>query len=70
MRHHCRPCLPIRPVFLLKSQLPYDDLLKSPGRFAGGCMDLLSEVLQVVKLQGALFYNGEFSSRGVQLSGE
>src|SRR5436305_7277969 len=25
-------------------------------------MDVLSEVLRVVKLQGALFYNGEFSS--------
>ena len=24
-------------------------------------MDVLSEVLKVVKLQGALFYNGEFS---------
>jgi len=28
----------------------------------GGCVDVLSEVLKVVKLQGALFYNGEFSS--------
>src|SRR5215467_11511369 len=28
----------------------------------GGCMDVLSEVLKVVKLQGAMFYNGEFSS--------
>src|SRR6516164_10022719 len=28
----------------------------------GGCMDVLSEVLKVVKLQGALFYNAEFSS--------
>src|SRR4051812_8273663 len=26
------------------------------------CMDVLSEVLKVVKLQGAMFYNGEFSS--------
>ena len=25
-------------------------------------MDVLSEVLRVVKLQGAFFYNGEFSS--------
>jgi hypothetical protein len=25
-------------------------------------MDVLSEVLKVVKLEGALFYNGEFSS--------
>ena len=28
----------------------------------GGCVDVLSEVLKVVKLQGAMFYNGEFSS--------
>ena len=28
----------------------------------GGPMDVLSEVLRVVKLQGAMFYDGEFSS--------
>jgi AraC-like DNA-binding protein len=28
----------------------------------GGCVDVLSEVLKVVKLKGALFYNAEFSS--------
>jgi AraC-like DNA-binding protein len=28
----------------------------------GGGVDVLSEVLKVVKLQGAMFYNGEFSS--------
>jgi len=28
----------------------------------GGFVDVLSEVLKVVKLQGAMFYNGEFSS--------
>jgi AraC-like DNA-binding protein len=28
----------------------------------GGRVDVLSEVLKVVKLQGAMFYNGEFSS--------
>src|SRR3954468_18952631 len=32
------------------------------GRPTGGRMDVLSEVLKVVKLQGAMFYNGEFSS--------
>jgi len=32
------------------------------GRLAGEQMDVLSEVLKVVKLQGAMFYNGEFSS--------
>jgi AraC-like DNA-binding protein len=51
---------------LLLAQLPYDELPQSPEMFAwgtaGGSMDVLSEVLKVVKLQGALFYNGEFSS--------
>ena len=28
----------------------------------GGCVDVLSEVLRVVRLEGALFYNGEFSA--------
>jgi AraC-like DNA-binding protein len=41
-------------------------LPQSPEKFAGsptgGHMDVLSEVLKVVKLQGAMFYNGEFSS--------
>src|SRR5580700_342699 len=32
------------------------------GSPTGGQMDVLSEVLKVVKLQGAMFYNGEFSS--------
>jgi AraC-like DNA-binding protein len=58
--------LPARPAFLLMAALPYDDLLRSPERFAGslggGLVDVLSEVLKVVKLQGAMFYNGEFSS--------
>ena len=31
-------------------------------RLGGGRMDVLSEVLKVVKLQGALFFNGEFSA--------
>jgi hypothetical protein len=34
MRHYPRPYLPVRPPFLLASQLPYDDLLKSPEGFA------------------------------------
>jgi hypothetical protein len=58
--------LSTRPAFLLTCELPYDDLLRSPEEFAGsparGYMDVLSEVLKVVKLQGALFYNGEFST--------
>ena len=32
------------------------------GDLPGGCVDVLSEVLRVVRLQGALFYNGEFSA--------
>jgi AraC-like DNA-binding protein len=38
------------------------NLLKSPERLLGGPVDVLSEVLKVVKLQGAMFYNGEFTS--------
>jgi AraC-like DNA-binding protein len=64
---HCRGLyLPARPTFLLTAELPYDDLLRTPqwfaGGLAGGRMDVLSEVLKAVKLQGAMFYNGEFSS--------
>jgi hypothetical protein len=56
----------MRPAFLSTTQLPYDGLLQSPERFADVLretdMDVLSEVLRVVKLQGAMFYNGEFSA--------
>ena len=51
-----------RPPSLLTSQLPYDDLLEGPKGFAGRLYGCASEVLKVVKLQGALFYNAEFSS--------
>ena len=51
-----------RPSSLLTSQLPYDDLLQGPKGFAGRLYGCASEVLKVVKLQGALFYNAEFSS--------
>ena len=58
--------LSVRPAFLSTTQLPYDGLLQSPERFADVLretdMDVLSEVLKVVKLQGAMFYNGEFSA--------
>jgi hypothetical protein len=40
MRHSPALYLPVRPAFLLTAQLPYDDLLKRPGAFAGrlyGC---------------------------------
>jgi len=62
------PCghLSARPAFLSRTHLPYDGLLQSPERFADVLretdMDVLSEVLKVVKLQGAMFYNGEFSA--------
>ena len=52
--------------FLDRDALPYDWLAQESGKVcracAGAFMDVLSEVLKVVKLQGALFYNGEFSS--------
>lgn len=45
----------MRPAFLSTTQLPYDGLLQSPERFADVLretdMDVLSEVLKVVKLQ-------------------
>jgi len=55
-----------RPPFLLALRMNYDGLLVSLLDFAWrleqAFMDVLSEVLKVVKLQGALFYNGEFSA--------
>lgn len=66
MRENRGPYLPARPAFLLMLALLYDDLPGSPGEFAASpareSMDVLSEVLRVVKLQGAMFFNGEFSS--------
>jgi hypothetical protein len=35
MRRDGGPHLPGRPAFLLTAELPYDDLLRSPERFAG-----------------------------------
>jgi hypothetical protein len=35
MRHSRDLYLPARPAFLLTAELPYDDLLGSPERFAG-----------------------------------
>jgi len=35
MRYYPGQYLPARPAFLLASPLPYDDLLKRPGSFAG-----------------------------------
>jgi len=58
--------LSLRLGFLSTTQLPYDGLLQSTEKFAEVLreteMDVLSEVLKVVKLQGAMFYNGEFSA--------
>jgi AraC-like DNA-binding protein len=66
MRHYRSPYLSMRPAFLLAGCLPYDGFAPESGKVCretqGGHMDVLSEVLKVVKLQGAMFYNGEFSS--------
>lgn len=66
MRRYRDRYLSPRPVFLSAVCLPYDCFAHSPEKFAGRHtgehMDVLSEVLKVVKLQGALFFNGEFSS--------
>ena len=66
MRHSRGRYLSTRPVFLLAGCLPYDGFAPESGKVRrksqGGHMDVLSEVLKVVKLQGAMFYNGEFSS--------
>ncbi len=35
MRHYRGPYLPGRPAFLLTAELPYDDLVRSPEKFAG-----------------------------------
>jgi hypothetical protein len=34
----------------------------SPDGVFGGCVDVMSEVLKTVKLEGAMFYNAEFSA--------
>jgi AraC-like DNA-binding protein len=38
------------------------DFAESPSPPVGACMEVLSEVLKAVKLNGALFYNAEFSA--------
>src|SRR6185312_10451739 len=52
--------------FLSTTTRAADVLLESPERFAERTrrteMDVLSEVLKVVKLQGAVYFNGEFSA--------
>ena len=66
MRHDFCRHLSARPQFLLAKPAPLAGLPTRPVRFAErlgrACMDVLSEVLKVVKLQGALFHNGEFSA--------
>jgi AraC-like DNA-binding protein len=47
-------------TFLL--DCPSDILGRNAGFRDAICMDVLSEVLKAVKLQGALFFNGEFSA--------
>ena len=58
--------LSLRPAFLAHARLRYHGLSEGPETFAQRLrkrtMDVLSEILKVVKLKGALFYNGEFSS--------
>ena len=66
MPRACERHLPERPASLPGKPPTLTGLPCRPVRFAKrlGCaaMDVLSEVLKVVKLQGALFYNGEFSA--------
>lgn len=66
MGQDSRGHLPARPQFLIAKPAPFAGLPPRPVRFAErlgrASMDVLSEVLKVVKLQGALFHNGEFSA--------
>lgn len=69
MRRHGRPHLPAR-LALLPAARYYDThLTERPGEFAqspdqgvGNRMDALSTVLKTVRLEGAMFYNAEFSA--------
>jgi AraC-like DNA-binding protein len=69
MHRDCSQYLPAR-LALLPAALYYvTDLTKHPGDFArspnngaGSRMDVLSTVLRTVKLEGAMFYNAEFSA--------
>jgi AraC-like DNA-binding protein len=58
--------LAARPAYLTETPEALTGLAHGPVRFAeslwGVGMDVLSEVLKVVKLEGALFHNGEFSA--------
>lgn len=61
--------LPERLDFLPAARQKWDHLMERPGRFAErmrtrleGRMDVLSTVLKAVRLEGALFYNAEFSA--------
>jgi hypothetical protein len=69
MRRDGGSYLPARPAFLPAAryyvtdltQSP-DDFARSPGNRVGSRMDVLSTVLKTVKLEGAMFYNAEFSA--------
>ena len=65
MSHYRGPYLSARPAFLLTASCRMM-ICSESGEVCresrGRNMDVLSEVLKVVKLQGAMFYNGEFSS--------
>ena len=69
MRRDDGPCLPARLALLPAVRYNITHLIQRPGDFArssdnrvGSRMDVLSTVLKTVKLEGALFYNAEFSS--------
>ena len=66
MRHYRRPYLSVRPAFLLTAQLPYDGLLKSPGRFAGRlCGRAFRSVEGGEAPRGHVLQRRIFLSRGV-----
>ena len=69
MRHQRGSYLSQRLAYLLTYRLPCNGLPQSPDFFAGnpagGFMDVLSEVLKVVKLQGPSITTENFPRRGV-----
>jgi AraC-like DNA-binding protein len=69
MRSDGGPCLPARLALLPATRYYVAHLIRRPADFAqspenlvGTRMDVLSTVLKTVKLEGAVFYNAEFSA--------
>src|SRR5713226_2681733 len=69
MHHDDGQYLPARLGLLPAARYYVTDLIKRPGDFAqspdnrvGSRMDVLSTVLNTVKLEGTMFYNAEFSA--------